>query len=178
MLKLGYIGRRSIYETVRRVTFNISLFERGDITIVDGGLREKGDVVLNCGDYICVAKELFTTIPKILGGGKLGVDLGTSKNGLVYVWRGEPILHAVVDIKTVEEILREATSLDIHIGSSPYVDVKKATAAVGCKEVYLVDELTASFSRPWIQRRYPDLQEDEVDALSFTFHNGVAATIC
>lgn len=177
-MRLGYLGRRSIYETVRRVAFRVALFERGDITIVDGGLRERGDVVLNCGDYRCVVRELFTSIPRILGGGKLGVDLGTAKNGLAYVWGGEPLLHAVVDREIVEEVLKAAGNLDIYIGSSPYVDVKNAAAAVGCREVHLVDELAASVSRTWIIRRYPELEEDEVDALSFTFHNGVVAAIC
>jgi hypothetical protein len=41
-----------------------------------------------------------------------------------------------------------------------------------------VDELTASWSRRWLRLRYPHLEEDEVDALSFTYYDGVVAAIC
>jgi hypothetical protein len=163
---------------VRRIVFDIALFERGDVTVVDANYRERGDVVLHCGDYRCVAKELFISLPHILGGGKLGVDLGASKNGLAYVWNGKPLLHAVVDWDTVEEVLKRADRLEVHIGSSPYVDVKKAASMLGCRAVRLVDELTASWSRKWLRLRYPYLEEDEVDALSFTYHDGVIASIC
>lgn len=177
-MRLGYLGRRSLFEVVRRVAFNVALFERGDITVVDAMYRERGDVVLSCSDYRCVARELFTALPKLLGGGSLGVDLGAARNGLAYVWRGEPVLHAVVDWQTVEAVLRNAGPLEIYIGSSPYVDVKKAAALAGCREVRLVDELAASWSRRWIRARYPELEEDEVDALAFTYYGGVAASIC
>ena len=177
-MRLGYLGRRSVYEVVRRIAFDVTLFERGDVTVVDAGYREKGDIVLHCGDYRCVAKELFTSLPRVLGGGKLGVDLGASRNGLAYVWNGRPVLHAVVDWGTVEEVLRNSDTLEVHIGSSPYVDVKKAASLLGCRAVRLVDELTASWSRRWLRLRYPHLEEDEVDALSFTYYDGVVASIC
>lgn len=177
-MRLGYIGRRGIYEVVRRLTFEIGLFERGDVTVVDAGVRERGDVVLHCGDYRCVATELFTSIPRILGGGRLGVDLGASKNGLAYVWRGVPLLHAVLDWDAVEKILKGIDRVEVHIGSSPYVDVKKAASLLSCDEVRLVDELSASWSRRWLRSKYPELEEDEIDALSFTYHSGVRASIC
>ncbi|WP_053240275.1 hypothetical protein [Pyrobaculum islandicum] len=177
-MRLGFLGRRSLFEVVRRVSFNIALFERGDITIVDAKLREGGDIVLHCDSYRCVAQELFTLLPKLLGGGKVGVDLGTSRNGMAYVWRGEPILHAVLDWKTVEEILRNIGPLQIYIGSSPYVDVKKAATLVGCREVRLVDELAAGWTRRWLKAKYPELEEDEIDALAFTYHDGVAVSLC
>jgi hypothetical protein len=41
MLRLGYLGRRSVYEAVRRIAFDVALFERGDVTVVDAGYREK-----------------------------------------------------------------------------------------------------------------------------------------
>lgn len=178
MLRLGYLGRRSVYEVVRRIAFDVALFERGDVTVVDASYRERGDVVLQCGDYRCVARELFTSLPRVLGGGKLGVDLGASRNGLAYVWKGKPLLHAVLDWGTVEEVLRKSDTLEVHIGSSPYVDVKKAASLLGCRAVHLVDELTASWSRRWLRLRYPHLEEDEVDALSFTYYDGVVAVIC
>ncbi|MEM1597491.1 MAG: hypothetical protein QXP31_01085 [Pyrobaculum sp.] len=178
MLRLGFYGRRSVYEVVKRVAFNVGLFEKGDVVVVDAKMRERGDVVLTCEDYLCVARELFIALPKLLGGGRLGVDLGASKNGLAYVWNGEPVLHAVVSWPAVEEVLREAASVRVHMGSSPYVDVKRAASLLRCREVRLVDELAASWSRAWLKRRYPWLGEDELDALSFTYHEGVAATIC
>jgi len=177
-LRLGYLGRRSVYDVVRSIVFEVALFERGDVTVVDASYRERGDVVLQCGDYRCVARELFISLPRILGGGRLGVDLGASRNGLAYVWNGRPMLHAVVDWGTVEEVLRKAEGLQIHIGSSPYVDVKRAISSLGCRTVHLVDELTASWSRRWLRLRYPQLEEDEVDALSFTYYDGVVASIC
>jgi hypothetical protein len=177
-LRLGYIGRRGIYDVVRRIAFEVGLFERGDVTVVDAGFRERGEVVLHCGDYRCVATELFTSIPRVLGGGRLGIDLGASKNGLAYVWRGTPLLHAVLDWGAVEKILRGIEGVEIHIGSSPYVDVKKATSLLGCSEVRLVDELSASWSRRWLRNKYPELEEDEIDALSFTYHDGVRASLC
>ncbi len=177
-MKLGYLGRRSLFEDVRRVTFRVDFFNRGDITLVDAGIRERGDVVIDCRDYRCVAQVLFTEIPRILGGGKLGVDLGTSKNGIVYVWGGVPLLHAVLDWGAVEEILKNTNTAEVYIGSSPYVDVKRAASLLKCRGVRLVDELTASWSRPWLRRRYPELEEDEIDALSFTLHTGVVANIC
>lgn len=177
-MRLGFLGRRSVYEVVRRVIFDIALFEKGDVTIVDAAYREKGEIVLSCTEYRCTARELFISLPKILGGGRLGVDLGASKNGMAYVWRGIPLLRAVLDWDTVGEILRESRDLEIHMGSSPYVDVKRAASLLGCKEVRLIDELTASQSRPWLARKFPGLQEDEIDALSFTLYDGVTATIC
>ncbi|MFN7105654.1 MAG: hypothetical protein ACK4M3_03620 [Pyrobaculum sp.] len=176
-MRLGYLGRRSIFEEVRRIVFDVAFFERGDITLVDAGIRESGDIVLPCGDYRCLALRLFTTLPKLLGGGKLGVDLGTSKNGVAYVWSGRPFLHAVLDWAAVEEILKNSSSLEVYIGSSPYVDVKRA-ASLLCREVHLVDEVTASWSRPWLKRVYPQLEEDEIDALSFTLYHGVVANMC
>ncbi len=163
---------------VKRIAFNIALFEKGDITVVDAGIRERGDIVLRCGDYRCVALEMFTSLPRILGGGKLGVDLGTSKNGVVYVWSGEPLLHAVLDWPSVEAILKNTNNLEVHIGASPYVDVKKAASLLNCNKVRLVDELTASWSRRWLRGKYPYLEEDEIDALSFTYYDGIAASIC
>jgi hypothetical protein len=88
------------------------------------------------------------------------------------------MLHAVVDWGTVEEVLRKVEGLQVHIGSSPYVDVKRAVSSLGCRAVHLVDELTASWSRRWLRLRYPQLEEDEVDALSFTYYDGVVASIC
>lgn len=178
MLRLGYLGRRSLYDVVRKIAFEVALFERGDITVVDGLMREKGDVTLLCGDYRCVARELFTMLPRLLGGGKLGLDLGASKNGLAYVWNGEPVLHAVLDWPAVEEILRKADGVEVFVGSSPYVDVKKVATVRHCGELRLVDELTASWSRRWLRNKYPQLTEDEIDALSFTYHEGIVASIC
>jgi len=172
------VGRRSIYDVVRKIAYGVSLFGDGDVVIVDGGYRAGGDVVLPCSDYRCVAKELFASLPKILGGGKLGVDLGTAKNGVVYVWRGELVLHAVLDWATVEAVLKSAESVQIHMGSSPYVDMKRALSTLGCREVRLVDELDAGSSRPWLKRRYPELEEDELDALTFTFREGVGVKAC
>jgi len=169
-LRLGYLGRRSVYDVVRSIVFEVALFERGDVTVVDASYRERGDIVLHCGDYRCVARELFTSLPRVLGGGKLGVDLGASRNGLAYVWNGKPLLHAVLDWGTVEEVLRKSDTLEVHIGSSPYVDVKKAASLLGCRAVHLV--------RRWLRLRYPHLEEDEVDALSFTYYDGVVAAIC
>jgi len=64
------------------------------------------------------------------------------------------------------------------MGSSPYVDMKRALSTLGCREVRLVDELDAGSSRPWLKRRYPELEEDELDALTFTFREGVGVRTC
>jgi hypothetical protein len=53
----------------------------------------------------------------------LGVDLGTVRNGVVMVWRGNPLLHAVVPAEGLKRILSGVRGVsEISVGFSPYVD--------------------------------------------------------
>ncbi|MFZ8837711.1 MAG: hypothetical protein ACO2PM_02035 [Pyrobaculum sp.] len=53
----------------------------------------------------------------------LGVDLGTVRNGVVMVWRGKPLLHAVVPAEGLKRILSGVRGVsEISVGFSPYVD--------------------------------------------------------
>jgi hypothetical protein len=172
-LILGYFGRRSIYEVLRRLALNVAMFERGDVTIVDAGYRERGDVVLECSDFSCIAVKLFSSLPGIVGGGRLGLDPGAVRNGVVYALGGEPVLHAVLGAGAVREILARAGCVDVHVGASQYASIAEALLLSRCATLHVVDEPAAARMRGFLRARYPELKEDEIDALSFTYHDGV-----
>jgi hypothetical protein len=179
-LELGFVGRRRCFEEARRYVFGLAYGPRG-VTIVDSALGGDG-VALDCsGD---VPLQLFSGLSSVLPGAELGVDLGAVRNGLVMVWRGNPLLHAVVPADALKRILSAVKGVaEISVGFSPYVDPSELfgglkTLCGAAPRVKLVDERRASRGRYWLRRKYPGLAEDEIDALSFVLSQGIALDIC
>ncbi len=177
-MELGFVGRRRCFEEARRYAFALA-YGPGAITLVDAALGG-GGIPINCGD---LPLELFSKLSSALPGAHIGVDLGAAKNGLVMVWRGHPLLHAVVPADTLRRILASVSGIaEVAVGASPYVDpspiFEELSRLCGSVKVKLVDERRASLGRYWLWRKYPELSEDEVDALSFVLSPGIALDIC
>jgi hypothetical protein len=179
-LELGFVGRRRCFEEARRYVFELAYGPR-DVTIVDSAVGGAG-VALDCsGDLLL---QLFLGLSSALSGAVLGVDLGAVRNGVVMVWRGNPLLHAVVPAEGLKRILSGVRGVsEISVGFSPYVDPSEILGVLkalcgAAPRVKLVDESKASRGRYWLRRKYPGLAEDEIDALSFVLARGIALDIC
>lgn len=175
-MELGFVGRRRCFEEVRRYVFSLA-YGPSAITLADAALGAKG-IPIDCGD---LPLELFAKLSSALPGANIGVDLGAAKNGVVMVWRDRPLLHAVVSADALRRILASTSGIsEVAVGSSPYVDPSPVFEELSrrCVKVKLVDERRASLGRFWLRRKYPELSEDEVDALSFVLSPGIALDIC
>ncbi|MEZ0248399.1 MAG: hypothetical protein ABWJ97_03920 [Thermoproteus sp.] len=177
-MELGFTGRRRCFEEVRRYAFALR-YGPGDVTLRDSAVRDGDGISIDCSGDIPL--QLFSKLSEALPGAVLGIDLGAAKNGLVMVWRGRPVLHVVVPGDELKRILESVRGLsEVAMGSSPYVDPKYALEGLRpmCVSVRLVDERKAARSRYWLKAKYPQLVEDEIDALSFTLTPGIALDIC
>jgi hypothetical protein len=175
-LRLGFIGRRRCFDSARRIVRGL-FYGTGDITIADAALRASADVEIDCDGDVLV--ELFAKLSAELEGSILGVDLGVAKNGVVLVWRGEPILHSTVSRQELEAILAASSVGLIAVGSSPLTASLIKSLRARCPvSVVLVDERLAAHRRPWLKKKFPELEEDEIDALSFTLGGGILLEIC
>lgn len=180
-LELGFLGRRRCFEEVKRYVFRIA-YGRRNLTLIDTAIRESDGVYIDCaGDLV---SQLFSALANALPGSSLGIDLGKSRNGVVMVWRGEPVLHAVVSAQKLRELLLLINgAAEVSVGYSPHADPSailpelKRLCAAGAK-IRLIDEMGASRGRFWMWRKYPFLSEDEVDALIFTLAPGISLDIC
>jgi hypothetical protein len=113
----------------------------------------------------------------------LGVDLGTVRNGVVMVWRGNPLLHAVVPAEGLKRILSGVRGVtEISVGFSPYIDSSEILgvwkALCGAPQRQAGGREQGLVGRYWLRRKYPGLAEDEIDTRSFVLARGTALDIC
>lgn len=175
-MRLGFVGRRRCFDSVRRAVVGL-FYGNGDITIADAALRAKADVEINCDGDVLV--ELFAKLSAALEGSVLGIDLGEAKNGVVLAWRGEPVVHSTVSRQELEAILLASNVGLIAVGLSPLAASLIGALKARCPvSVLLVDEKIAARRRPWLKKKFPELGEDEIDALSFALGGGISLEIC
>lgn len=178
-MELGFVGRRRCFEEARRYAFALA-YGPGRITLVDAALGGQG-IPIDCSEDIPL--QLFAKLSSALPGAALGIDLGAVKNGVVMVWRGFPLLHVVAPGEELRRILASINGVaEVAIGSSPYVDpstvFEELRRLCGSIHIKLVDERKAALGRYWLRRKYPNLAEDEIDALTFVLSPGIALDIC
>ena len=178
-----------MYETVSRVIRGVSyvrsLDDKYDVVLVDASLRMGFGVEIDCSDEACIVAR---TLPVRLNtyGGSVGVDLGTSWVGIAHVAEGDLVAGARISADRLDEVigalLATERGVDIHVGGSPYIDptrlIKRLSVLCRRHRMYFVDELEAAKFRGAFRERFPNLVEDVLDAVIFTYIEGIPLRLC
>ena len=187
--RIGFVGRRALYDAISRVVKGVSyvksLSDRYDIVFVDASLGMGFGVEIDCMDDACILAKALPALINIYGG-SVGVDLGTSWVGIAHVAEGDLIIGARISADRLDEILNALLTIergiDIYLGGTPYIDPTRVIKRLGqlCRRhrMYFVDELEAAKLRGAFRERFPNLVEDVLDAVIFTYVGGITLKLC
>jgi len=174
-LRWGYVGSRRGFEALRSVLIGRLEYvdEPSDVVKYDVVISDMEDPPVAAYRVRCFEKPcVLSTLVEILnsmGNVVVGVDLGTSNNGVAVLYNGSPTACARLSRSELNEFFERVKGIVLAVGYSPYVDLWEFIDRVRgrCREIHVIDELKVISRRFWLESRYPHLTEDEVDAIVF-----------
>jgi len=188
-LKLTYAGRWSIFEKMRELVFtkNVDLKyletteEVKEQLLIDKFLINEFREALTVDevDRVGIICSLIGAFMRIIGSSNItiGVDLGLVRNGLVILINDTPIIHSVLTPNELLRLISKLCLLKLKIklvigysnASRNVINDLIHTLRSHDIEIILVSENYVRNLRHTLQKEYPNLTIDEIDALACTY---------
>ncbi len=191
-LKLTYAGRWSIFEKMKELVFtkNVDLKylettkEVKEQLLIDKFLINefKEALVVEEVDKVGIIYSLTSAFMKMVKSSNItvGLDLGLVRNGLVILINDTPIIHSVL---TLNELLKLISKLCLKFKIKLVIGYSNASRNVINSlihilkshnvEIILVSEKYVRDLRHTLQKEYPNLTIDEIDALACTYLSNI-----